>query len=193
MVNEADTSECSSVESVKIVDIKCYHSKKKLVDFIKCAKCYGNFHPKCMGQSATSKSAICKHEMNTDKKLSEFMEVQSQNKILSIENLYLKELLKEVQEKNRILTENNNLLKERIYQVESQSKKITKGTDNQVAKKVNKENGNLADKKQLNSFNQKSVSTSTYAGTLELPTVKINQHNLGVLPSQDNIQITPET
>lgn len=121
------------------------------------------------------------------------MEVQSQNKILSIENLYLKELLKEVQEKNRILTENNNLLKERIYQVESQSIKITKGTDNQVAKKVNKENGNLADKKQLNSFNQKSVSTSTYAGTLELPTVKINQHNLGVLPSQDNIQITPET
>lgn len=28
---------------------------------------------------------------------------------------------------------------------------------------------------------------------MELPTVKINQHNLGVLPSQDNIQITPET
>ncbi|XP_044753726.1 uncharacterized protein LOC123313087 [Coccinella septempunctata] len=63
------------------------------------------------------KDAICKHvpvEKKSEELSLSYDELMVQNKILNLENEYLKRLLEECQESNRILRENNKLLSDKV-------------------------------------------------------------------------------
>lgn len=108
----------------------------------------------------------------SDREENDIVEIRSQNKILSIENSYLKILLKEVQEKNIILMQNNDLLVEKMARNQIESKKIINDNithSKKVAEKeINKEKG-----RNINvTRNAERNIAPNYAGALGLPSVK---------------------
>lgn len=145
MAGDEDVIESGSEKG----EIECYQCKRKVVDSVKCYKCFDVFHPKCMEKSANLKSSTCKHEEGNIYKLAkEYSELQNEKDIMNVEIHYLKQLLKEVQEKNRILMENNSLLMEKV---KIQGEIIDKKNFNSfVVKDVNK------DKKITHNIEQKS-------------------------------------
>lgn len=90
-------------------------------------KCSDRFHPSCLGQAANSKTSTCKHTTKKEEnKQHLYNDIEIQYKIISVGNLYLKELLREVQEKNSILIQNNNLLLEDLEMLKNEKKIVNK-------------------------------------------------------------------
>lgn len=101
----------------------CKHCRKSAVSVIKCGKCSYHYHPACLIQAATQKSARCRHvpeyvigdEWTTEKQL-----------LLQIIKL-LEEKNQILQENNNILQENNQLLKEKNRKNEEKQEKFKVG------------------------------------------------------------------
>lgn len=103
------------LKSAKEIEFKYSQCKTKVVDIVKCYKCFDIFHPKWMEWASNAKLTICKHEEGSIHKLAEeIYELRNDKNFRNIELQYLKELLRKVQEKNRILMDNNSLLMEKI-------------------------------------------------------------------------------
>ncbi|XP_044759241.1 uncharacterized protein LOC123316977 isoform X2 [Coccinella septempunctata] len=114
--------EIRSEKSEKIQKTKCAHCRKTVTRGIKCTECEDIFHYSCLKKSANQNQAICKHVGQSQSKDEE----NHQNKILSVENSYLKELLKAVKDKNQILITNNQLLLEKIELLETEKNRNIK-------------------------------------------------------------------
>lgn len=116
--------------STKIKEIKaiCVHCNRKVIEFVKCAKCKDIFHPSCLTQAATKKSTLCIHESEISEEISEDPRVLLH--IFQVRIQYLESLLSETQSKNSILVQNNELLTEKVRNLESSKK-----NENQQQKK----------------------------------------------------------
>lgn len=122
--NESD-SEASSQKDGKENGFECVYCGKPVKKFVKCGKCFNIFHESCLIKEGNMKNAKCKHERlgNYQSSLTEKEDpVDTEKKILEIENLYLKQLMKEMTEKNQVLMQNNSLLLEKIKILEGNKK-----------------------------------------------------------------------
>lgn len=102
-----------SEKEKRINEQKCAYCAKKVVDSVQCDKCSENFHPSCIIAAANNKNATCKHIGSGKKMVKEnesYEDISTQNKLLNMENRYLKEC----QEANQLLREKNQLLAEKI-------------------------------------------------------------------------------
>lgn len=99
----------------------CNHCNKKVVNYTQCMKCNLYFHPKCLIQSATLKSAVCKHtpvgrvgEVNAKIIPSDTI-VPGDSREFDL----LVRIIEELEDKNNILRENNELLREKVRFLEA--------------------------------------------------------------------------
>lgn len=113
----ADDDENSRGNRGKSVDIQCKHCKKSVVNYVKCSKCLGTFHPACLVQGANQKSAICKHVAESPNLTSNSLG----------EIAYLLKIIRELEEKCDVLKENNELWKARSVALENQLRELTEG------------------------------------------------------------------
>ncbi|XP_044760183.1 uncharacterized protein LOC123317643 [Coccinella septempunctata] len=169
MASEGEHAESGSAKNIKESEIKCSYCKGKVVESVKCARCYGIFHPGCMERSASVKSAVCKHERSSsDKRDDDIKELQTTNNILNIEISYLRALLKEVLEKNKILIENNNLLMEKL---------ATTQVEKAAEKKGNNVQSNSSSKKSVNRAKQITETENNITSNLKIPNTETSYRN----------------
>lgn len=99
----------------KKIEKICSHCNKKVENSVKCIKCCENYHPACLRQSASRRSAVCVHEAENSENIT--------SDGGDAEKVLLRALVDEIQDKNKILQENIVLLKEKIILLEDELRK----------------------------------------------------------------------
>ncbi|CAG9820029.1 unnamed protein product [Phaedon cochleariae] len=91
--------------------IVCEYCKKTVVNHVKCKKCNDYFHPRCMVQSSQAKSAVCRHDDESEDELQQQEDdhqIENGDAMRYIaENKLLRRLVKELESKCEILNHQN--------------------------------------------------------------------------------------
>lgn len=95
----------------ELVREKCFHCRKVVVNYQKCAKCGAVFHPACMVQANEAKGRQCFHSTVIEQQ-DDDGENSLKQRLLEREVVLLNEIIKEQREKYEISVENGNLLRQ---------------------------------------------------------------------------------
>lgn len=132
-------------QSVEIKVYLCKYCSKKVVNYVKCVKCSGYFHPKCLTASATIKTTDCKHTTDAgNPKVRNGESVISDIEVSEAE--FWRKIAMELEEKCSLLRENCDLLREKVKILEENSrandveKTRTRGRKNGAIKKTSLSN-----------------------------------------------------
>lgn len=171
MPNEADDLSDAPSESEEFGYYKCCKSKKFKGSI--CIQCGGAFHRSCSARykcrTIDAFRVICGNCVKSEV----FSESDNRtNKILQVENHYLKKILCEYEEKINLLKEVNQTLKEKVINMENQSSVslCNKIAYNEIVKSGDSAKTHETTKKLINTTEQNIRSKN-------LPSLKINSKN----------------
>lgn len=151
MTDSADVRSCGESKNSQFM---CFHCKKKVVGVVSCIHCKEKFHPACLSQAATQKTAVCKHSAEDKEKVEKTVNLLSVDLLLRI--------IQELEEKNSLLQENNALLREKLHYVQ----------ENPAKKGIPPKRQDT--KNSINNSKQSEMATLEQTKPLELPNLSLN-------------------